>query len=103
MRAGADVPRDRIYDGFDLGPMLRGESPSPRSEFFYFLGRELQAVRQGSWKYRKAAAQGAAATPELFHLDRDPAEQYNVYEIHREIGERLAERMTEFQRELGGN
>ncbi len=101
--AGADLPRDRVYDGFDLGPMLRGGSPSPRSEFFYFLGRELQAVREGSWKYRAASDQGAAAAPELFHLDRDPAEQYNIYERHREIGQRLAERIREFRRDLGGN
>jgi hypothetical protein len=38
---------------------------------------------------------------ELFHLDRDPAEMYNVYEQNKEIASRLRARMKTFAEEIG--
>ncbi len=102
--AGGSLPADRVYDGFDLLPFLQGRTSSPRQSFFYFLGRNLQACREGSWKCRLARmdAEGKPreGAPELFHLDRDPAEDYNVFDRHKDIGERLLARMREFAAEL---
>ena len=105
--AGAQMPTDRVYDGFDLMPVLRDGAPSPRREFYYHLGRNLQAVREGPWKYRfaravtEAGVSKEAPVPELFHLDWDPAEQYNVYERHRDIGDRLAAMLKRKAQEMG--
>ena len=106
--AGAQLPVDRPYDGHDLMPLLRGTvAVSPRQEFFYCRGRVMEGVRAGSWKYRLAKtmiAEGkeseTAPVPELFHLDWDPAEQYNMFARNREIGDRLAARMKQFAGEI---
>lgn len=106
--AGATLPRDRVYDGFDLLPVLRGTVRSPRSVFHYFRGNTLEAVREGSWKMRFAQPiQGEGQSgpagpprPELFNLDFDPAEQYNVYERHRDLGDSLMNKMRAFAQEL---
>ena len=45
------LPSDRMYDGFDLMPLLTGETKeSPRQEFAYYNGLTLEAVRLGAWK-----------------------------------------------------
>ncbi|MCX6613733.1 MAG: sulfatase [Acidobacteria bacterium] len=88
--AGAKVPTDRIYDGYNLLPTLKGQAPSPRDNYKYFLGPDLQAIRQGPWKYRKVGQN----PPELFHLDFDPAEQYNVHDRNPDIAQSLASRLA---------
>jgi len=87
-------------------PLLQGKAPSPRKEFYYFAGRNLEAVREGSWKCRFTRSArtdlkpGDAITPELFNLDFDPAEQYNVYDRYRETGDRLLKKLRAFGGEL---
>jgi len=105
--AGAALPEGRAYDGSDLMPLLRGEAAGPRSPFYYCLGDTLEAVREGPWKYRFARARAEqgpkaqAPEPELFHLDWDPAEQYNLYSRHRDTAARLAGRLKTFAAEIG--
>jgi arylsulfatase A len=94
--AGLDLPRDRPYDGHNLLPHLRDGKPSPRQEFFYALGKTLDGVRQGPWKYRQTKESG----PELYHLDRDPAEQYNAAAAEPEITARLAARLKAYADEI---
>jgi len=105
--AGATMPQDRVYDGVDLMPLLRDGKPSPRTRFYYFLGKTLEAVREGPWKYRfarnstESGASPEPPVPELFHLEWDPCELYNLYDRRREQAERLARLMKQFARELG--
>lgn len=114
--AGATMPRDRAIDGLDILPLLLGKGPSPRQEFFYFIGANIQAVRQGPWKLtlaasgaavgrgpargRAAEAAEAPAGPDLFNLDVDPAERFNLAKAHPEMVERMRARMEEFQAQL---
>lgn len=99
LAAGAEVPRDRPVDGVDVLPLLRGEGAAPERPFFYFLANRLQGVRQGGWKLRLAG--GAAGEPELFQLDVDPAERFNLAAAHPEVVARLRERMQQFGAEVG--
>jgi arylsulfatase A-like enzyme len=107
--AGAEMPGDRKYDGFDLTPVLRSGSESPRSQFYYCLGKELEAVRDGAWKYRfsrgrnEQQREGSAPRHELFHLDRDPGELYNVYEQNREVADKLATQLRTFAKEINAD
>ena len=87
---GAEMPGDRLYDGFDLMPLLRGEAASPRNDYRYYLGAKLEAIREGPWKYRLAGEN----PPELYHLDWDPAEQYNVHDRNGAVAKRLAARLA---------
>jgi arylsulfatase A-like enzyme len=106
--AGAAVPPGR--DGHDITPLLAGRTTSSRTEspagsptgslttgsqadtFFYFQDANLQGVREGPWKLRKAGNE----PPALFHLDLDPSEQFDRAKEHPEIVDRLLARMTAF-------
>lgn len=97
--AGGAVPTDRVYDGSDLMPHWQGKAPSPRRQFFYFLGRQLQGLREGAWKCSLRPDEG----PMLFDLDVDPAELYNRYEQNKEIGDRMLATMKAFAAELNAD
>jgi arylsulfatase len=48
---GAEMPRDRIYDGEDILPILQaGKGKSPHEFYYYYNGMNLQAIRKGPWK-----------------------------------------------------
>ena len=116
--AGAEVPRNHPVDGIDILSFLEGKTPSPRQEFFYFNGMTLEALRVGEWKLRMSASardfvrgrrpEGGSTseeepvTPELFHLDRDPSEKWNVAAENPELVERLMGRMREFASSVDG-
>ncbi len=90
--AGAPIPQDRVIDGVDLTPVLLGEGPSPRDVVYYYRGRRLYALRKGSWKAHfvtQPAYGGGGPTehdpPLLYHLEHDPAEQWNVAAEHPDV------------------
>ena len=95
--AGVAPPADRTIDGKDILPMLKGESGSPSDYFYYFRGRQLRAVRDDTWKLRQPRPKDK---PELYHLNRDPAEQYNVADAHKDVVSRLQKRMKAFSEEV---
>jgi uncharacterized sulfatase len=108
--AGGRIADGPATDGQDILPLLRSTGASPRKELFYFLGAEIQAVRDPTWKLRIGppegagrAGRGAAPLPpvtELFNLQLDPAERHNVAAVHPEIVSRLRARMDAFRQEL---
>ncbi|MFP4173876.1 MAG: sulfatase-like hydrolase/transferase [Candidatus Hydrogenedentota bacterium] len=96
---GAEIPDDRPIDGNDLWPLLRGETEeSPTQVYHYFRGGELQAVRKGPWKLRLATGE-----PELFHLDRDYMERFNVAEDYPDKVEELRALMEDMAEETGSS
>ncbi len=89
--AGVKPPSDRIIDGVDLMPLLRGEKASVRDELFYYVGKKLFALRKGPWKlhFHTKRALGAPTKnsmrlPLFFNLDKDPGEKYNLTERSEE-------------------
>ena len=107
--AGASLPEDRVMDGRDIMPLLEGEKESPRDEFFFCRGKNLEAVRRGPWKLRMTRShrpdlqQGDPLTPQLFNLDIDPAEQYNFADREPEVVANLKEAMRNKANEIGAN
>jgi arylsulfatase A-like enzyme len=94
--AGAQAPSDRVLDGYDLSQTLRGRAPSPRHTLFYYANSGngiLSAVRRDSFKaffvVPPADAAGtsaaAASSPQLYNLDQDPSEKFDVAEKHPEL------------------
>ena len=90
--AGVDNPADRILDGADLTPVLLGTTEQINNEVFYYLGEQLFAVRQGSWKmHLKTLTPYVGESPVdhdpplLFNLDLDPSEKRNVAADHPEV------------------
>ncbi|MDX1983994.1 MAG: sulfatase [Bryobacteraceae bacterium] len=107
--AGISLPNDRVYDGLNILPVMQGKTKSPRNVFYYFRGPMLEGVREGSWKLRFARdarsdlKPGDPITAELFDLDVDPAEQYNLYSRNRETGDRLLANLRAFAASLKAN
>ena len=105
--AGAELPQDRIIDGRDIGPLLHGEAgaKSPHDVFYFYWGRELQAVRSGNWKlhfahtYPHPDPPGRGGQPgkivkqevelSLFDLSNDIGETKNVAAEHPDVVKRL--------------
>lgn len=94
--AHVDAPTDRKMDGYDLTPALIGKGPSPRDEFFYWTKGKLHAARTGAWKLhfiqREPVNYGREAPmdhPELYNLEKDISEAYEVSAAHPKIVEKL--------------
>jgi arylsulfatase A len=102
--AGGKIPTDIILDGEDIMPMLSGDTSFRRSkDFYYFQGKQLEAVRSGDWKLRISPFQGYGNTPnkelqpELYNLKSDPFEQYNRAKEFPELVSKLKEKMLRFK------
>jgi arylsulfatase A-like enzyme len=105
--AGAGVPADRVLDGVDLGPALRGQAASPRRDLAYYRGQRVYAWRHGSFKAHfftrpdsGDGAERAHETPLLYDLDRDPAERFDVAAREPEIVSRIRTLVAEHARTL---
>lgn len=86
-------PDDRIYDGYDLSSVLKGDFKSPREEMFYYHGDRLFAVRKGDYKlyFYQNNPLGYPEkiekldTFQLFHLSHDPSERFDIAAENPEI------------------
>ncbi len=65
--AGAPLPQDRIIDGKDLLPVMKGEAASPHEALFFYNTRTLVGLRQGQWKYYRRIS---PITPHSGHCAR---------------------------------
>lgn len=93
-------------DGFDLSRTLSGQSESPRNEFHYWNRGKLHAVRSGPWKlhviqrepinYSRIALMDE---PELYHLEYDISEAYDVAATHPEIVKQLLKLIKEHEKD----
>jgi arylsulfatase A-like enzyme len=99
--AGGSPPDDRIIDGKDIGPLLRGESGarSPHEAFFYYFRDDLEAVRSGKWKLfvRRKGEEVA----ELYDLDADIGETTNVHGDHPDVVAELSAHMDRIRADIG--
>ena len=88
---GAPLPDDRIYDGVSLVPIFNGDAIDRPDDtpFYYYNCENLQAVRVGDWKlhlprtkeqipFWAAKKQKPFATPKLYNLKSDVAEEQDV-------------------------
>ena len=106
--AGGTLKETKI-DGYDVSQLLLGKTnKSPRTEWFYYQGTRLKAVRSGKWKLaieRQSFGMGMKQEPEdlqlgnrLYNLDTDLGETKSVFDQHPDVVEKLramAEKMKE--------
>ncbi len=93
---GAEVPKDRVIDGVNLLPYLKGENKSlPHEMLFWRSGRDI-AMRDSKWKLWKS---GDDITL-FFDLPNDIGEQVNVASQHPEVVERLSKALSDWNRQL---
>ena len=94
--SGAKLPSDRELDCYDLAPVFTGKGPCGREAYFFYRGFQLMAVRLGPWKAHFATQTGYGQpmperheTPQLYNLDIDPSERFNVAAQHADIIEKI--------------
>jgi arylsulfatase A-like enzyme len=98
--AGVEPPKDRVLDGFDLSPALRGERPGPREEMMFYRKTRIYAARVGPFKAHYVTQSGYGGDPPLAHdppllynLEEDPSERFDVASRHPEVLERIGARV----------
>ena len=97
-------------DGVDIWPVLAGETTTvQRDVFLYFDSWNLQCARLGPWKLHVARYNDFAWSPdpvggrqnlpllqpELYNLERDPDESYDVAADNPQIVARIQQRIQE--------
>jgi arylsulfatase A-like enzyme len=100
--AGASVPGDRILDGRNIWPLMRGVggAESPHAYYYFYKGNRLEAVRSGAWKLRRTGNRPERRKLELFDLGSDPRESINLAERHPERVKALLAQMEGFDEAL---
>ena len=96
---GAKLPTDREIDGLNILPFLKGEAKSPTEILYYFNGAKAEAVREGELKLRITTSSGV----QLFNLNNDPGEKYNIAIENSIIVEKLHKKLNNFSIETGGD
>lgn len=105
----AKVPQDRVIDGKDLTPLLKGQKKQVRNVVYYYRGDELYAVRKGSWKAHYITVENRYLPnqkvtrhepPLLFNVEEDPSEKYNVADEHPEILKELRKTVSKHRENL---
>jgi arylsulfatase A len=98
--AGVAPPSDRVLDGYDLSPVLRGEGRSPRDAMFFYRGQEIFAARVGPFKAHYVTQSGyegdapvAHDPPLLYQLEDDPGERFDVAARHPDVLEQIRKRV----------
>ncbi len=116
---GSPLPKNKI-DGVNILPLVEGDqNANPRDHYFFYYGSALESVRQGPWKLHfphkhrsyqgvepgkdgRAGAYAEGQTGlELYNLENDIGEKFNVADKHPDIVERLQALAEKARAELG--
>ena len=118
---GANLPEHKI-DGKSIVKLINGtSSKSPQEAYYFYYGKQLQAIRMGKWKlhfphnYRTMAGKpgGKGGIPTkysqakiglaLFDLDKDIGETTDVKDKYPEIANKMQKLGEVMRAELGDN
>ena len=99
--AGADIPTDYPLDGLDMSDVITGNSNRERTTpLFWEFGKTKAdrisphiGVREGNWKLLVNAD---GSNTELYNMETDFNEQYNVAQTHPDITARLKKAAIEW-------
>ena len=105
--AGAPLPGCEL-DGYNILSVLKGEQKTERESFFYYRGNEVYAVRYGPWKAHFITQTAYPdnqpekhPVPQLYQLENDPGEKYDVVAAHPDIVEQITRLYNEHIKMLG--
>ncbi len=122
--AGLGLPPDRIIDGKNIAGLLTAkEKKSPHDVLYFYHYEELEGVRSGHWKYfrninhyiwpqpvdKKTNLLGRTAKgnfgdwPNLYNIEYDKGENYNLASRYPEVVKQLDELMSAWETGIKGN
>lgn len=100
--ANVSLPADRVYDGYDIFPVLTEKGHSQRDAVIYYRGTEVFAIRKGAYKAHFITQPEYGSNvktiqdpPLLFNLNVDPSEKYNISDTHSEVIEEIKQVLTD--------
>jgi arylsulfatase A-like enzyme len=103
--AGVRPDPEIKLDGCDIRTVLEGAQHAEHTPIYYFddLGKTLDAVRDGRWKLHvRRHGEEQRELPELYDLEQDATESYNVAERHPQVVRRLRRLIREFSDDVYG-
>lgn len=90
--ANVKIPTDRIYDGYDITPVIFGTGPNPRNTVLYYRDTDIFAIRKGSYKvhFMTQSEYGPDQRvihepPLLYNIMIDPSEKHDIAKENPEI------------------
>lgn len=92
--ADQPLPEDIILDGFDMMPVLRGETTSSRDEMFW-QRQDDKAARVGNWKWVESN-RGSG----LFNLEDDVSESNDLSESHPDKLQEMKQYFADWRAEM---
>lgn len=92
--AGKPLPSKLKLDGVDLTAVLTAGNPSRRDQIVLFTGQDVTAIRTQKWKYIRAGIYDLFGYDELYDLENDPSESYNVRDRHPAVLEDMRARFA---------
>ncbi|HJQ78739.1 MAG TPA: sulfatase [Lacipirellulaceae bacterium] len=101
--AGVEIGDDKIVEGVNLLPHLRGEGDgAPHEALYWRFGRQM-AIRQGDWKLVRYDAtvdglRGQFTEPKLYNLAADIGENNDLMEKEPEIAAGLQAKWDEWNK-----
>ena len=100
--AGVEFTDDRAIDGIDIWPAFIGQPVPDREALYYYFQYSLNAIRVGRWKLHVARGNkgDVKEMPQLFDMDINPQENYNLADRHPDIVEKLREMIESFDAEV---
>lgn len=86
--AASQLPlrRDRVYDGVDLMPFLRGETKTYPHEYLYWQRGISRAIRTPQYK---VLVNDKTRDTVMFDMKLDPTESHNIYNVNKAIAKQL--------------
>ena len=105
--ADVKIPNDRVYDGYDISPVMFGTGPNPRDMVLFYRDTDVFAIRKGAYKahFMTQSEYGPDArvvheTPLLYNVLTDPSEKHDIAKDHPEIIEEMRKLLEEHKSTL---
>jgi arylsulfatase A len=88
-------------DGQDMSSLLRDGDTTPRGPVYLFYNEYLNAMRSGKWKlHYRYGTDTRTYMPQLFDLDADPREAFNLAERYPDIVDQLLPGLLALRQEV---
>ncbi len=77
--AEVPLPKNIVFNGFDMLPVIQGVAPSPGNEMFW-KRRNHAAVRVGQWKWMDMPDRGGGLSLERPEILQQLKERFHIWE-----------------------